>query len=99
MVSDGSYTEANFGMLQSGAENYAIVASTLQKELDELESSLNAKLSQWDGNARHQYTVCKQQWDNAAKDMQNVIQKLGLAIGNAHENYSAAEKYGVNIWS
>lgn len=93
------YTEANFGALSSSAENYAIVASTLQKELDELESSLQQKLSQWDGNARHQYTICKQRWDNAAADMHRVIQKLGLAIGNAHENYSAAEKYGVNIWS
>jgi 6 kDa early secretory antigenic target len=97
-VSD-SYTSANFGTLSSSAENYAIVASTLQKELDELESSLQQKLAQWDGNARHSYQVCKQRWDAAAADMQRVIQKLGLAIGNAHENYSAAEKYGVNLFS
>jgi early secretory antigenic target protein ESAT-6 len=97
-VSD-SYTSANFGVLSSSAENFAIVAGTLQKELDELESSLQQKLAQWDGNARHQYTICKRRWDAAAADMQRVIQKLGLAIGNAHENYAAAEKYGANLFS
>jgi 6 kDa early secretory antigenic target len=98
-VSDSSFTSANFGVLSSSAENFAIVAGTLQKELDELESSLQQKLAQWDGNARHQYRVCKARWDAAAADMQRVIQKLGLAIGTAHDNYSAAEKYGVSIWS
>jgi early secretory antigenic target protein ESAT-6 len=97
-VSD-SYTSANFGVLSSQAENFAIVAGTMRKELDELESSLQSKLSQWDGDARQAYWQYKKQWDAAAADMQNVIQKLGLAIGTAHNNYTEAEKYGVNLFS
>jgi len=31
--------------------------------------------------------------------VQNVIQKLGLAIGNAHSNYTESEKFGVNLFS
>lgn len=98
-MSDGSYSEANFGVLSSSAENFAIVAGTMRKELDELESSLQSKLSQWKGDAQSAYWQYKKQWDAAAADMQNVVQKLGLAIGTAHDNYSAAEKYGVNLFS
>jgi WXG100 family type VII secretion target len=98
-VSDDSYTSANFGVLSSQAENFAIVAGTMRKELDELEGSLQSKLAQWDGDAKKAYWEYKKQWDAAAADMQNVIQKLGLAIGSAHENYTAAEKYGVNLFS
>ena len=93
------YTSANFGVLSSQAENFAIVAGTMRKELDELESSLQSKLAQWDGDARQAYWQYKKQWDAAAADMQNVIHKLGLAIGNAHSNYTEAEKYGVNLFS
>lgn len=94
-----SYTSANFGTLSSSAENFAIVAGTMRKELDELEGSLQSKLAQWDGAARQAYWECKKQWDAAAADMQNVIQKLGLAIGTANDNYQQAEKYGVNLFS
>jgi 6 kDa early secretory antigenic target len=96
-VSD-DYTAANFATLSSSAENFAIVAGAMRKELDELESSLQSKLSQWEGDARDAYWGFKAQWDAAAADMQKVIQKLGLAIGSAHENYQAAEKYGVNLF-
>lgn len=98
-MTDSSYTRANFGALSSGAENFAIAQGTLRKELDELESSLQNKLSSWDGDAQKSYWECKKQWDAAAADMANVIQKLGLAIGTAHDNYTEAEKYGVSIWS
>lgn len=93
-----SYTAANFATLSSSAENYAIVAGTIRKELDDLESSLQSKLSQWEGDAQQAYWRFKKQWDAAAADMQNVVQRLGLAIGSAHENYTAAEKYGVNLF-
>jgi ESAT-6 family protein len=96
---DSSYTRANFGALSSGAENFAIAQGTLRRELDELETSLNHKLAQWEDGAQQAYTECKKQWDAAAADMATIIQKLGLAIGTAHDNYQAAEKYGVSIWS
>ncbi|MCW2916562.1 MAG: hypothetical protein JWN52_4630 [Actinomycetia bacterium] len=98
-MSSESYTRANFGALSSGAENFAIAQGTLRRELDELETTLQSKLAQWEDSAQQSYWQCKKQWDAAAADMANVIQKLGLAIGTAHDNYAAAEKYGVSIWS
>lgn len=96
---DSSYTRANFGGLDAGASNFQAAQATLRGELDDLESSLQAKLSEWDGDARSMYAKCKSDWDNAALDMAHVIQKLGLAINTANENYQAAEKFGVSIWS
>ena len=98
-MSDDDYTRANYAALTTGAENFAIAQSTLRGELDDLESSLQAKLGLWEDGAKQAYWHCKKQWDGAAADMANVIQKLGLAIGTAHENYKAAEAAGVSIWS
>jgi ESAT-6 family protein len=91
-------TKANFGVLSSSAENFAIVAGTIRKELDELESSLHSKLSEWEGDAQQAYWKYKKEWDAAAAAMQTVVQRLGLAIGTAHENYVQAEKYGVSLF-
>ena len=98
-MSDDSYTRANYSALSTGAENFAIAQSTLRAELDDLEGSLQAKLARWEDGAQQAYWQCKKQWDAAATDMAHVIQKLGLAIGTAHENYKAAEQAGVSIWS
>lgn len=98
-MSSDSLSAANFGVLSSSAENYAIVAGTIRKELDALESSLKKHLAEWDGDAQQAYWRFKAQWDAAAADMQNVIQKMGLAIGTAHDNYVEAEKFGVNLFN
>jgi early secretory antigenic target protein ESAT-6 len=94
-----SYTMANFGALNTGAENFAIAANTLRRELDELETSLQAKLAAWEGDTQTAYWECKKKWDAAAADMQRIIAQLGLAIGTAHQNYQAAENFGKSVWT
>ncbi|MEV5704631.1 WXG100 family type VII secretion target [Actinoallomurus sp. NPDC052274] len=91
-------TSAQLGVLSSSAENFAIVAGTIRKELDELQTQLQSKLTEWEGDAQQAYWKYKAQWDAAAADMQAVVQRLGLAIGTAHDNYVQAEKYGVNLF-
>jgi len=93
-----SETVAKYGVLSSSAENFAIVAGTIQEELHNLETSLQNSLASWESDARDAYWVNKSKWDAAAADMQNVVKRLGLAIGTAHDNYVMADKYGVNIF-
>jgi WXG100 family type VII secretion target len=95
---DPNYTMANFDALRTGADNFAIAQGTLRRELDELEASLQAKLAHWEGATQAAYWDCKKKWDAAAADMARIIQQLGLAVGTAHDNYAAAEKFGVSVW-
>jgi early secretory antigenic target protein ESAT-6 len=95
---DPNYTLANFDALRTGADNFAIAQGTLRRELDELEKDLQKHLSQWEGDAPKVYWDCKKKWDAAAADMAGIVQQLGLAVGTAHDNYMAAEKFGVSVW-
>jgi early secretory antigenic target protein ESAT-6 len=94
-----SYTRANFGGLSEGEAAFSQAARALMDELNDLEGKLRTKLNQWDGQAQQSYWNFQKQWDAAAKDMQNVVAQLGLAIRDANENYQAAERSNTSIWS
>ncbi|WP_395108964.1 WXG100 family type VII secretion target [Actinomadura sp. SCN-SB] len=94
-----SYTRANFGGLTEGEAQFSQAARALMDELNDLEGKLRTKLNQWEGSAQEAYWVFQKQWDAAAKDMQNVVAQLGLAIRDANENYQQAERSNSTIWS
>ncbi|HEX5497021.1 MAG TPA: WXG100 family type VII secretion target [Mycobacteriales bacterium] len=96
MASD--YTRANFGQLQQSQADFGMSLRALQDTLGDLEKDLQSHLAQWDGDAQSAYYVAKQQWDGAAQHMAVVLQQLGVVIGEAHQNYSAAERANSGIW-
>ncbi|MGI5166782.1 WXG100 family type VII secretion target [Spirillospora sp. CA-253888] len=94
-----SYTRANFGGLSEGEAAFSQAARALMDELNDLEGKLKTKLNQWEGGAQEAYWRFQKEWDTAAKDMQNVVSQLGLAIRDAHDNYQQAERANSGIWS
>jgi WXG100 family type VII secretion target len=85
--------------MQSGQENFMAAYKALQSTLDDLEHDLEAKLAEWDGAARQEYQRAKAEWRAAANHMATVVSNLGGAIGDGHQNYSGAERSGVQTWS
>lgn len=94
----GDYTRANFGGLTEGESQFSLAARALMDELNDLEAKLQAKLGQWEGGAQSAYWTFQKQWDGAARDMQNVVGQLGVAIRDAHDNYQSAERANTGIW-
>ena len=92
------YTRANFGQLQTSQADFLQVWQKLENTLNELESDLQSSLSQWEGAAQGAYLVAKQQWEQAAQHMAQVLNSLGGVIGDAHQNYSGAERTNQGIW-
>ena len=48
-------------------------------------------ISTWSGAAQESYLQCKKQWDDAAVALSQVLNSVGQAVGQAHQNYTAAE--------
>jgi 6 kDa early secretory antigenic target len=88
-----------FESLQTGAQgihnNYAKLTATLEQ----LESDLQPMISTWSGAAQESYLACKKQWDDAAMALSQVLSSIGQAVGQAHENYTAAENAARNNWA
>lgn len=74
--------------------NYAKLTATL----DELESGLQPMLATWSGQAQESYLQCKKQWDEAAAALSQVLNNIGQAVGQANQNYQAAENAAKANW-
>lgn len=93
-----SYTKANFGTMQQAQADFSLAYRALTDELHDLESQLERHLSQWEGDAQGAYWEAKRTWDAAAAHMGQVLSQLGVVIGEAHSNYSSAERRNQGIW-
>ncbi|WP_245623296.1 WXG100 family type VII secretion target [Spirillospora albida] len=94
-----SYTKANFGAMQQAQADFTLAYRALVDELDDLEKTLESQLAQWEGGAQGAYWDAKRQWDTAAAHIGQVLSQLGVVIGEAHSNYTGAERANLNIWS
>jgi WXG100 family type VII secretion target len=92
------YTEAHFGKLSVGQQDFIAVHNAVQQTLDDLDGKLKSSLAQWTGDAQAQYHRAKTQWQQAANDMTTVMNRLAGVIGTAHENYTSVEKANAQMW-
>ena len=88
-----------FESLQAGQQgiqnNYAKLTATIEQ----LESDLQPMIASWSGAAQESYLVCKKQWDDASVALSQVLSSIGQAVGQAHENYTAAENAARSNWA
>lgn len=75
--------------------NYAKLTGTLEQ----LNSDLQPMINSWSGAAQEAYLNCKKQWDDAAAALAQVLNNIGQVVGQAHENYTAAENAARNTWA
>ena len=92
------YTRANFGQISTSHADFMLAWRALQDTLSDLEKDLQSSLSRWEGGAQAEYHRAKAQWDAAAAHMAQVLGNLGTVIGDAHTNYTGAERKNMGIW-
>ena len=88
-----------FESLAAGAQGIRNNYSRLTATLEQLESELAPMISSWSGGAQEAYLACKQQWEDAALTLAEVLNNIGTAVGAAHDNYTAAENAARSNWS
>jgi early secretory antigenic target protein ESAT-6 len=99
MMSAGSdYTRVVFSAMEQGQADFTRTYSSLQSEIEQLESRLNSNLSEWVGPAQQAYHEAQAQWHAAMANMQSVLQQLGVVIGQANDNYTQAEAHNTSLW-
>jgi WXG100 family type VII secretion target len=88
-----------FESLLQGQAGVAQTYSRLTSTLEELESNLAPMIGTWTGSAQESYLQCKKAWDEAAANLATVLNNIGQAVGQAHENYRAAENAAKGNWA
>lgn len=92
------YMNVRFETLVQAQDDLGMAYSAVQSTISELETTLQAGLSQWSGPAQQAYLPVKQQWDNAVAHMASVLSKAHVHMANAAEMYQAVENQNISIW-
>jgi WXG100 family type VII secretion target len=88
-----------FESLQGGQQGIQATYRSLVSTLETLESDLQPLIHTWSGAAQTSYLQCKKQWDDAASSLSTVLNSIGTAVGQAHDNYQSAERAAQSNWS
>ena len=94
-----SEIHVQFESLASGQQGIMNTFNKLTQTISDLENDLNPMVSTWSGAAQESYVQVKRQWHEAADALALVLQNIGKAVGDAHSNYTGAERAAQSNWA
>jgi WXG100 family type VII secretion target len=85
--------------LDQAKNDLAVAYESVQRVITDLKKALDYNLGEWSDHAKDVYAEVQTQWLNATNDMQAVLQKANVHLGNTSEMYQAMERQNVSIWT
>jgi len=88
--------KVDYAVLESSHTQMQTIAKNIDEKLDTLRQGLQRMV--WDGNDQQSYQLHQQQWDNAIRDINQILNDIGIAVGMAKENYLTTEMSNSKLW-
>ncbi|MCP2260204.1 early secretory antigenic target ESAT-6 [Streptoalloteichus tenebrarius] len=90
--------KVTFGALSQAQSDISSTANKIEGQLESLKSRLQPLVSTWEGDAAAAYNEHQRKWDEAAADLKQVLNQIGIAVGHALEQYQDAERKNASRW-
>jgi early secretory antigenic target protein ESAT-6 len=84
--------KVNFGSLEAAAGNIKSASNKIDTELADLKRMLQPLVANWSGEAATTYNQLQAQWDNSARDLNQVLASVSTAVANANQAYADGER-------
>ena len=91
-----SYFQTNYAQMETASHTIKGISKAIDTELDTLR--LRLQNMTWDGKDREAYNGHQAKWDAAVKDMNNLLNEIGGAVGIARTNYITTEMENARVW-
>jgi WXG100 family type VII secretion target len=82
----------NFGALQQASADIHKAITTMQSQLDQLESDAKPLIATWNGAAQEAYAHRQAKWRQASADLNHILQNIKRAVDQSTEDYVNTEK-------
>jgi WXG100 family type VII secretion target len=89
--------KVDYAVLESSNQQMLAISRSIDEKLDTLRSMLT-KLH-WEGEDRVAYEQHQAQWDAAVRDINKILNDIGVAVGIARENYVSTEMSNSKVWA
>ena len=71
----------------------------IDARLTQLETTVEARLAVWEGSARDNYRAAKATWDQAAKEMNDQLDRSRATLATVQSGYSTTERHNAASWT
>lgn len=88
-----------FGELAGAQQNVAATSQRITAQLEDLRRYLAPMVATWTGAAAEEYQARQRQWDTAAADLNGVLGRIGVALGQANDGYQQVEAANARRWA
>jgi len=92
------HIKVTFAEIQQAAQDITTASSTIDQHLGTLKSKIAPIVADWTGDASEQYQQAQKAWDDAAKDFNETLQAIGVAVRQAGAGYEGAEGSAKKLW-
>lgn len=89
----------SFGEIAELGGQITSQANTVEGHLSDLESQINKLVSDWGGQANEAFMALKNQWQQAANDLRQVMAQIGTAVHQTSEDARATEQANMGRWA
>lgn len=88
--------KVDYARMEQANQQMQKISSEIDQKLDSLRSRLQKM--QWEGGDAAAYQAHQQQWDTAVRDINQLLNEIGGAVGIARENYVNTETSNTKLW-
>ncbi|KUL29307.1 hypothetical protein ADL15_28840 [Actinoplanes awajinensis subsp. mycoplanecinus] len=88
--------KVDYAVLENSHAQMTSISRTIDEKLDTLRQMLSKLV--WDGQDRAAYEQHQAQWDAAVRDINQILNEIGGAVGVARENYVSTEMSNSKLW-
>jgi 6 kDa early secretory antigenic target len=88
--------KVEYARMEAAHQQMQKISSEIDQKLDALRSKLQQM--QWEGGDQQAYHAHQAKWDAAVRDINQLLNEIGGAVGIARENYVNTENSNRQLW-
>lgn len=97
MSNGGSSYSVDWNMQGDGASSVRSAVSTMETQLEALESQVRSMYSTWDSAAQSAYSTRQTQWSSASDNIKSALTQWAGGLGSAADTASSTESTNTGV--
>ncbi|MGH3435197.1 MAG: WXG100 family type VII secretion target [Sciscionella sp.] len=90
--------KVDFGQVAETAQQLTQLSQQVDQELEDLKGKIAQLAATWEGSASSDFQNTQNQWNQAARDLQQTQASIATAVHTAVENYQQTESANAKRW-
>lgn len=88
----------DFAKISGAAQDIQSSAQRINGQLNDLKQGLQPMVNSWEGDAREAYYAHQQKWDQAAEDLNQILNQIAATVDEGNSQMMAVNNAAAQSW-